>query len=159
MHSSVRQADSGFGGRCSRKYSEAPLRPDLPLPVGPLNLLTFAMGGTPCAGSRHPGQLSTQDQVMAHGPLSQTHRHTDTHRHTHTQTHTHTHTHTHTQWDRSILLQENYHSILSISITYCLWHFIPMNENLLKPALTVSIWDSHEELSHGSLIVQCLPPR
>ena len=34
-----------------------------------------------------------------------------------------------------------------------------MNEILLKPALTVSIWDSHEELSHGSLIVQCLPPR
>ena len=52
-HNAVWQADSGFGGRCSRKFSEAPLRPDSPLPVGPLNLMTFAMGGTPRAGSRH----------------------------------------------------------------------------------------------------------
>ena len=48
----VRQADSGFGGRCSRKSSEAPLRPGSPLPVRPLNLMTFATGGTLCAGSR-----------------------------------------------------------------------------------------------------------
>ena len=140
-----------------KKIQRGSLKARLALPVGPLNLLTFAMGGTPCAGSRHPGQLSTQDQVMAHGPFSQTHRHTDTQTQTHT--HTDTHTHTHTEWDRSISFQENYHSILNISITYCLWHFIPMNEILLKPALTVSIWDSHEELSHSSLIVQCLPPR
>ena len=51
-HNAVRQADSGFGGRCLRKSSEAPLRPDLPLPVGPFNLMTFATGGTPHAGSR-----------------------------------------------------------------------------------------------------------
>lgn len=68
-------------------------------------------------------------------------------------------THTHTEWDRSISFRENYHSILSISITYCLWQFIPVHESLLKLALTVSIWDFHEELSHSSLIVQCLPPR
>ena len=49
----VRQADSGFVGRCLRKFSEAPLRPNSPLPVGPLNLMTFAMGGTPRAGSWH----------------------------------------------------------------------------------------------------------
>ena len=42
-----------FGGRCSRKFSEPPLRPDSPLPVRPLNLMTFATGETPCAGSRH----------------------------------------------------------------------------------------------------------
>ena len=35
------------------RSSEAPLRPDSPLPVGPLNLMTFAMGGTPRAGSWH----------------------------------------------------------------------------------------------------------
>ena len=35
------------------RSSEAPLRPDSPLPVGPLNLMTFATGGTPRAGSRH----------------------------------------------------------------------------------------------------------
>ena len=52
-HNTVKQADSCFGGRCSRKSSEAPLRPDSPLPVGPLNLMTFATGGTPRAGSRH----------------------------------------------------------------------------------------------------------
>ena len=49
----VRQADSGFGGRCLIKSSEVPLRPYSPLPVGPLNLMTFATGGTPHAGSRH----------------------------------------------------------------------------------------------------------
>ena len=53
-HNAVRQADSGLGGKCSRESSEAPLRPDSPLPVRPLNLMTFAMGGTPHAGSRHP---------------------------------------------------------------------------------------------------------
>ena len=47
--SAVRQADSGFGGRCTSRSSEAPLRPDSPLPVGPLNLMTFATGGTPHA--------------------------------------------------------------------------------------------------------------
>ena len=52
-HNAVRQADSGFWGRCSRKPSEAPLRPDSPLPVGPLNLMTFATGETPRAGSWH----------------------------------------------------------------------------------------------------------
>ena len=52
-HNAIQQADSGFGVRCSRNYSEAPLRLDSPLPVGPLNLMTFAMGGTPRAGSRH----------------------------------------------------------------------------------------------------------
>ena len=51
--STIRQADSGFGGRCSGKFSEAPLRPDSPLPVGPLKLMTFATGGTPHAGSQH----------------------------------------------------------------------------------------------------------
>ena len=40
-----------FGGRCSRKFSEPPLRPDSSLPVRPLNLMTFATGETPCAGS------------------------------------------------------------------------------------------------------------
>ena len=50
-HNAVWQADSGFGVRCSRNSSEAALRPDSPLPVGPLNLMTFAMGGTPCAAS------------------------------------------------------------------------------------------------------------
>ena len=34
------------------RYSEAPLWPDSPLPVGPLNLMTFATGGTPHAGSQ-----------------------------------------------------------------------------------------------------------
>ena len=59
-HNAVRQAD-WFGGRCSRKFSKAPLRPDLPLPVRPLNLMTFAMGGTPCAGSWHfSAQFSSQ---------------------------------------------------------------------------------------------------
>ena len=52
-HNTLKQADSGFGDRCSRKSSEAPLRPDLPLPIGPLNLMTFTMGGTPRAGSQH----------------------------------------------------------------------------------------------------------
>ena len=52
-HNTVKQADSGFGGRCMSRYSEAPLWPDSPLPVGPLNLMTFAMGGTPHAGSQH----------------------------------------------------------------------------------------------------------
>ena len=52
-HNAVRQADSGLGGKCSRESSEAPLRPSSPLPVGPLNLMTFATGGTPHAGSRH----------------------------------------------------------------------------------------------------------
>ena len=52
-HNAVRPADSGFGGRCSRKSSKAPLRPDSPLPVRPLNLMTFTMGGTPRAGSQH----------------------------------------------------------------------------------------------------------
>ena len=33
------------------RSSEAPLRPNSPLPDGPLNLMTFATGGTPCAGS------------------------------------------------------------------------------------------------------------
>ena len=42
-----------FWGRCMRKFSEAPLRPDLPLPVGPLNLMTFATGETPRAGFWH----------------------------------------------------------------------------------------------------------
>ena len=51
----VRQADSGFGGRCLIKSREVPLRPYSPLPVGPLNLMTFATGGTPHAGSQHPG--------------------------------------------------------------------------------------------------------
>ena len=58
-HNAVRQADSGFGGRCSRKFNKAPLRPDSPLPVRPLNLMTFAMGGTPCAGSRQPPAAAT----------------------------------------------------------------------------------------------------
>ena len=35
------------------RSSEAPLRTDSPLPVGPLNLMTFATGGAPHAGSRH----------------------------------------------------------------------------------------------------------
>ena len=52
-HNTVKQADSGFGGRCSSRSSEAPLRPDSTLPVGLLNLMTFAMGGTPRAGSQH----------------------------------------------------------------------------------------------------------
>ena len=52
-HNAVWQADSGFGVRCSRNSSEAALRPDSPLPVGPLNLMTFATGGTPRAGSQH----------------------------------------------------------------------------------------------------------
>ena len=50
-HNAIRRADSGYEGRCSRKFSEAPLRPNSPLPVGPLNLMTFAMGGTPYAVS------------------------------------------------------------------------------------------------------------
>ena len=36
-----------FWSRCSRKFSEAPLRPNSPLPVGPHILKTFAMGGIP----------------------------------------------------------------------------------------------------------------
>ena len=36
-----------FWSRCSRKFSEAPLRPNSPLPVGPPILKTFAMGGIP----------------------------------------------------------------------------------------------------------------
>ena len=51
-HNALRQADSGFGGRCSRKSNKAPLRPDSLLPVGPLNLMTFVTGGTPGAGSQ-----------------------------------------------------------------------------------------------------------
>ena len=39
------------------QIQEAPLRPDSPLPVGPLNLMTFAMGGTPRAGSRQSSLL------------------------------------------------------------------------------------------------------
>ena len=56
-HSAIKQADSGFGGSCSGKSTEAPLRPDSPLPVGPLNLMTFATGGTPCAGSQQAETL------------------------------------------------------------------------------------------------------
>ena len=52
-HNTVKQADSGFGSRCSSKSSEAPLRSDSPLPVEPLNLMTFATGRTPHAGSQH----------------------------------------------------------------------------------------------------------
>ena len=33
------------------RSSEAPLRPDSPLPVGPLHLMTFATGGTRPGGS------------------------------------------------------------------------------------------------------------
>ena len=63
-HNAVRQADSGFGGRCLRKFSEAPLRPDLPLPVGPLNLMTFAMGGTPHAGSRQFSNIKIKKRMV-----------------------------------------------------------------------------------------------
>ena len=52
-HNAVRQADSGFGCRYSRKFSEALLSPGLPLPVRPPNLMTFATGGTPSAASWH----------------------------------------------------------------------------------------------------------
>ena len=61
--SAVRQADSGFGGRCTSRSSEAPLRPDSPLPVWPLNLMTFATGGTPRAGSwHHSTEKQSQEQ-------------------------------------------------------------------------------------------------
>ena len=68
-HNAVRQADSGFGGRCSRKFSEAPLRPDSSLSVGPLNLMTFATGGTPRAGSQQvrmkmTGHLSNSRRLL-----------------------------------------------------------------------------------------------
>ena len=56
-HNTVKQADSGFGGRCTSRSSEAPLRPDSPLPVGPLNLMTFATGRIPRAGSRHHSSI------------------------------------------------------------------------------------------------------
>ena len=62
-HNAVWQADSGFGGRCSRKSSKAPLRMDSPLPVGPLNLMTFAMGGTPHAGSRQRTSWDKRQRV------------------------------------------------------------------------------------------------
>ena len=65
-HNAVRQADSGFGGKCSRKSNEAPLRPDLPLPVGRLNLTNFATGRTPRAGSRYtPGPLEAPGPYVA----------------------------------------------------------------------------------------------
>ena len=51
-HNALRQADSGFGDRCYRKSSKAPFRPDSLLPVRPLNLMTFATGGTPRARSQ-----------------------------------------------------------------------------------------------------------
>ena len=42
------------------RSNKAHLRPDLPLPVGPLNLMTFATGGTPRAGSQ---QLTSYSMV------------------------------------------------------------------------------------------------
>ena len=76
-HNAVRQADSGFWGRCSRKPSEAPLRPNSPLPVGPLNQMTFAMGGTPRAGSQEAmSYLDTIFKVpLSGGGLIRFHRH------------------------------------------------------------------------------------
>ena len=51
-HNAVRQADSGFGGRCSRKPRSFSLRPDLTFVFcqAPF-LMTFATGGIPHAGS------------------------------------------------------------------------------------------------------------
>ena len=45
------------------RSSEAPLRPDSPLPVGPLNLMTFATGGTPRAGSWQPRANFSQEEL------------------------------------------------------------------------------------------------
>ena len=61
-HNAVRQADSGFGGKCSRKSNEAPLRPDLPLPVGRLNLTNFATGRTPRAGSQQSILIKVKEE-------------------------------------------------------------------------------------------------
>ena len=58
-----------FGGRCTSRFSEAPLRPDLPLSVRPFNLMIFATGGTPHAGSQH---LPVHHQLQE---LAQTHVH------------------------------------------------------------------------------------
>ena len=76
-HNTVKQADSGFGGRCSSRSSEAPLRPDSTLPVGLLNLMTFAMGGTPRAGSQEAmSYLDTIFKVpLSGGGLIRFHRH------------------------------------------------------------------------------------
>ena len=61
-HNAVRQADSGFGVRCSRKSSEAPLRLDSPLPVGPLKLMTLAIGRTPRAGSQQSILIKVKEE-------------------------------------------------------------------------------------------------
>ena len=76
-HNTVKQAGSGFGGRCLRKSSKAPLRPNSPLPVGPLNQMTFAMGGTPRAGSQEAmSYLDTIFKVpLSGGGLIRFHRH------------------------------------------------------------------------------------
>ena len=62
-HNAVRQADSGFGGRCSRKPRSFSLRPDLTFVFcqAPF-LMTFATGGIPHAGSQHDSiNCSTPD--------------------------------------------------------------------------------------------------
>ena len=60
-HNAVRQADSGFGGRCSRKPRGFSSRPDLTFAFcqAPF-LMTFATGGIPHAGSRQVSCVGVQ---------------------------------------------------------------------------------------------------
>jgi len=51
-HSTIRQADSGFGGQMLRKTQGEPLKPDHAFAFCRASfLMTFAMGGIPHAGS------------------------------------------------------------------------------------------------------------
>ena len=72
-HNAVRQADSGFGSRCSRKPRGVSSRPDLAFAFcqAPF-LMTFAMGGIPHAGSWHhhsPRQHPNTQRSCPHQPM------------------------------------------------------------------------------------------